>query len=96
MNPQNGEAICLCPKGMKVKDKRNCVAMTSCEEWGTCSQSCVNLIDRHYKCTCHDNYQIDSDLYTCRYNGEYLMLIVMANSVRVMSTSSYSYDIFLL
>src|SRR5689334_12990909 len=50
---------CYCDKGMTIntEDKRTCVDLNECSEWGYCDQSCTNT-PGSYKCSCTDGYTL--------------------------------------
>ncbi|KFM67057.1 Low-density lipoprotein receptor-related protein 2, partial [Stegodyphus mimosarum] len=42
--------LCYCPTGLtRTVDGSSCTEIPACEQWGVCSQKCVE-INHHHKC----------------------------------------------
>lgn len=58
--------LCYCPPGSTLGlDGHSCLKKNSVCEFGTCSQFCVPLKNRH-KCECNPDYLLESDGFTCK------------------------------
>ncbi|XP_067929915.1 prolow-density lipoprotein receptor-related protein 1-like [Watersipora subatra] len=75
VDPVTGDAMCLCPRGMELANNTCIEIRRACGQWGVCSQECTSLLDDRFKCTCHEDYLIESDLYSCTHKERPVSLI---------------------
>ena len=77
--------VCFCPPGSTLSlDGFTCLKKTSICEFGTCSQLCVPLKNKH-KCECLKDYILESDGFTCKSLDTTPAYIVFSNRHEIRS-----------
>lgn len=68
---------CYCDTGMMVNpsDKRSCIDLDECKEWGYCDQLCANS-QGSYKCSCTAGYTLIPPNHCKADNSKYLLVII--------------------
>ncbi|RWS16456.1 hypothetical protein B4U79_10678 [Dinothrombium tinctorium] len=78
-------AICYCPKGLRLAlDGSSCTDSQPCEEWGACSQKCIQSKISHI-CDCEEGYYLDADNYTCKSLDATTPYIIFSNRHEIRS-----------
>lgn len=77
---------CYCAKGLTInsKDKKTCMDLDECSEWGYCDQNCVNT-EGSYKCSCTDSYTL-IDSRHCKADNSTDMRLIFAHHNSIFST----------
>ncbi|CAL1298011.1 unnamed protein product [Larinioides sclopetarius] len=71
--------VCYCPPGLSpTLDGNSCTEIPTCEQWGICSQNCIQLKHSH-KCACEPGYYLEPDYYTCKSNDSTEPYIIFSN-----------------
>ncbi|GFY45676.1 low-density lipoprotein receptor-related protein 1 [Trichonephila inaurata madagascariensis] len=71
--------ICYCPPGLSpTLDGLSCTEIPECEQWGICSQKCIQLKHGH-KCACESEYYLEPDYYTCKSTDTTEPYIIFSN-----------------
>ena len=66
--------VCYCDTGMTINpsDKRTCIDLDECKEWGYCDQLCANT-EGSFKCSCSPGYTLIPPRHCKANNSEYLV-----------------------
>ncbi|XP_067123645.1 low-density lipoprotein receptor-related protein 1 isoform X3 [Centruroides vittatus] len=91
-NTPNGH-LCYCPEGLRLNiDGKKCSDVMPCEQWGVCSQKCVQL--KHYhKCECEDGYELESDQFTCKSTDTTTPQIIFSNRHELRSVDLHTMSV---
>ncbi|ELU18928.1 hypothetical protein CAPTEDRAFT_62161, partial [Capitella teleta] len=66
----NQQFHCECSAGFQLApDNKTCIDVNECNEFGRCSQICVNT-EGSYHCKCEEGYIMDPVLHYCKADGE--------------------------
>lgn len=77
--------FCYCPSGSKLAlDGHSCLKTESLCEFGSCSQLCTPLKNRH-KCSCIEGYTLESDEFTCKSKDSTPAYIIYSNRHEIRS-----------
>lgn len=83
--------VCYCNAGMTINpvDKRTCIDLNECSEWGYCDQLCTNT-EGSYKCSCSEGYTLVPPRHCKANNGKFPHVLHPYFSSFHYSSSSYS------
>lgn len=87
---------CFCPPGMTIntKDKRSCMDLNECSEWGYCDQLCTNS-PGSYQCLCVRGYTLDPPRH-CKADNSSAMRLLFTRHNAIYSVSSDGADLSIL
>lgn len=88
--------VCYCDSGMTINpvDKRTCMDLNECSEWGYCDQLCTNT-EGSYKCSCSDGYSLVPPRH-CKANNSKSHLFFFTIFLFSLSLSFHSLILFIL
>lgn len=83
-------SVCYCPNGSTLDlDGISCLQKNSVCEYGTCSQICVPLKNKH-KCECYKDYMLESDGFTCKSLDTTPAYIIFSNRHEIRSVDLHT------
>ena len=67
--------VCYCDTGKTINpvDKRTCIDLNECNDWGYCDQVCINT-EGSYKCSCAPGYSLVPPRH-CKANNSKLFFL---------------------
>jgi low-density lipoprotein receptor-related protein 1 (alpha-2-macroglobulin receptor) len=77
--------VCSCPQHMSLEtDGRTCTEVKTCDDFSTCSHTCLQLNPTKIKCKCQFGYHLKEDNFTCEseHPHEAILLISYRNILR--------------
>ncbi|KAG5677308.1 hypothetical protein PVAND_007077 [Polypedilum vanderplanki] len=78
--PHRNGFVCSCPQHMVLESNgRNCSEPQMCDEFSTCSHSCIQLNPSKIKCKCFHGYQLSDDNFTCISEHEHRPILLISN-----------------
>ncbi|KAG1681886.1 Very low-density lipoprotein receptor [Nymphon striatum] len=90
----NHGPVCSCPEGLKLLNGYICDDLNECEEWGHCSQLCVNT-KGSFKCSCRPTFRLEPDGKRCRSedSSEVMLLFAVKNEIRQTTRDGFMLSI---
>lgn len=71
--------VCSCPLHLYLQPNgKDCSLEHACDNWATCSQSCVPY-GKRYKCGCLPDYTLQYDGFSCKSNNKDSPYVIFSN-----------------
>lgn len=72
--------VCSCPQHMSLNtDGRSCLEAQTCDEFSTCSHSCIQLNPSKIKCKCQHGYHLKADNFSCESDHPHEPILLISN-----------------
>lgn len=72
--------VCSCPQHMTLDlDGRGCLEPQTCNEFSTCSHTCIQINPSKIKCKCHHGYHLKADNFTCESDHPHEPILLISN-----------------